>query len=700
MAEPTSTTATEAGEQMEFQAEVSRLLDIVANSLYSEREVFLRELISNASDACDRLRYLALTEPGLAEDGADYRITLAADKKAGILAVSDNGIGMSRDEMIDNLGTIARSGTAAFMGNLTEQQAGEQAGKAKSGEQKAGKTKSTTAKAKGGKEDRVSLIGQFGVGFYSAFMVASEVSVTTRRASETEGWRWTSAGRGEFTIAPEADLPRGTTVTLTLKKDAREYAEPDQLRGLVKTYSDHIPFPIVLGIADGGDEKGGSENDESKEGESKAVESLNQASAIWTRPRGEINENAHREFYHHVSHAMDDPWLTLHFRAEGVIEYAGLLYIPSQRPFDLFHPERRSQVKLYVRRVFITDDCEELLPSWLRFLRGVIDSQDLPLNVSRELLQNNPVLGRIRGGIVTRVLNALAKKAEKEPDDYENFWDTFGAVLKEGLYEDAKNRDKLLKLARFRSTAGDGLTSLADYAERMPKGQEAIYYVSGENADAVRRSPQLEGFLAKGIEVLLLVDPVDELWIPTVGVWKEKPFKSVTRGGTDLDAIEGKEDEAGDKKKSDTGPSEEVERLIALIKIELANTVKDVRSSDRLTDSPVCLVADEFDMDINMQRLLKQHQQLDEIMPRILEINPRHELIRRLAKQAAAEVVTAEAGTPEAGGGKPAGNDRLRDAAHLLLDQARILEGEPLPDPADHARRMTAMMTAALAAPS
>jgi len=619
-----------------FQAEVSRLLEIVAHSLYSEREVFLRELISNAADACDRLRYLALTTPDLAKGDTEYRIELTPDKEAGTLTVDDNGIGMDRDDLVENLGTIAHSGTTAFLDQLSGDSAKD-----------------------------INLIGQFGVGFYAAFMVAGTVDVVTRRAGEAEAWRWRSDGQGEYTIEAAERDDRGTTITLHLRDDAKDYLETEQLSRIVKTYSDHIPFPIKL-----------------IEGKS-AAQTINQASALWTRPRNEIDELQYREFYHHVAHAFDEPWMTLHFRAEGVIEYTGLLFVPSAQPFDLFHPDRKPTLKLYVKRVFITDDCDELLPSWLRFMRGVIDSEDLDLNVSREMLQNNPVLRRIRTGLTKRILGELEKKAEGDSAPYAAFWDNFGAALKEGLYEDFEHRESLLKIARFRSTHDDGLHSLADYVGRMKEGQEAIYYISGESLAPLSKSPQLEGFRARGVEVLLLTDAIDEFWIPSVGVFDGKPFKSVTRGGADLSGIKTGEGKDTSEAKGDAEPAEAtagLDQLVAALKINLGEAVKDVRQSGRLTDSAVCLVADETDMDIHLERLLKQHKQLDQSFARILEINPRHALIRRLAAEAETDGSSA----------------LLVDAAHLLLDQARIMEGEPVPDPSAFARRFEKVMARSL----
>jgi molecular chaperone HtpG len=610
-----------------FQAEVSRLLDIVAHSLYSDKAIFLRELISNASDACDRLRYLALTQSELAGADAGYRVTLAVDRAGRTLTIADNGIGMNRGDLVDNLGTIARSGTAAFVKQLTGDAAKDMA-----------------------------LIGQFGVGFYSAFMVADRVEVLSRKAGESEGWRWVSDGQGEFAVAPaEIDKP-GTRITLHLRKDADEYLEPERLRAIVRKYSDHIALPIVL--IDGGKE-----------------ETLNKASALWVRSKSEITDEQYKEFYHHQAHAFDDPWLTLHWRAEGKIEYTGLLFVPSAKPFDLFHPDRKHCVRLYVRRVFITDTCEEVLPAYLRFVRGIVDSEDLPLNISREMLQHNPLLAKIRAGVVKRVLGELQKKAEQAPEDYAAFWGNFGPVLKEGIYEDHEQRETILSLARFRSTAGDKLTSLAEYVARMKPGQAAIYYIGGDDVEALKKSPQLEGFAERGVEVLLLTDPVDEFWIPAVGQFQEKPLKSVTRGGADLDKI-AKPNGAGEAAPATPG----IDSLVALFRLTLKEAVKDVRPSERLTNSAVCLVADEGDMDIHLERMLKQHRQLENSVKRVLEINPRHPLVAGLAKRI----------------GESGHGDDVAEAAWLLLDQARIVGGEPLPDPAAFSRRLAEVMRRAL----
>jgi len=619
-----------AEERHGFQAEVSRLLDIVAHSLYSDKAVFLRELISNASDACDRLRYLALTQPELAGDDSGYRVTLAADRQARTLTIADNGIGMNHDDLVENLGTIARSGTAAFVQQMTGDSAKDMA-----------------------------LIGQFGVGFYSAFMVADRVEVLSRKAGESDGWRWTSDGRGEFAVAAAEVEKRGTRIVLHLKPGENDYLEPQRLRHIVAKYSDHIALPIVL-LEDGKEE------------------TLNKASALWTRAKSEISDDQYKEFYHHHAHAFDDPWLTLHWRAEGKIEYTGLLFVPSAKPLDLFHPDRKHCLKLYVRRVFITETCEEILPAYLRFVRGVVDSEDLPLNVSREMLQHNPLLSKIRAGIVKRVLGELQKKAKDAADDYATFWGNFGAVLKEGLYEDHEQRDAILALARFRSSVGDSLVSLEDYVARMKPGQDAIFYITGDEAEAMKKSPQLEGFAARGVEVLLLTDPIDEFWLPAVAKFQDKPFKSVTRGGADLDKIAKPNGEAAKSETATPG----IDSLVALFRLTLKDVVKDVRPSERLTDSAVCLVADEGDMDIHLERLLKQHKQIEAGFKRVLEINPRHPLVAALAKR------LSDNGS---------GGD-IAEAAWLLLDQARIVGGEPLPDPAAFSRRLAEMMRRALAA--
>ncbi len=609
-------------ETFSFQTEVGQLLEIVAGSLYSNREVFLRELVSNASDACDKLRYASLTEANLASSD-EFAISLENDAKKKTLSISDNGIGMNHADLLETLGTIASSGTSAFIKALAED--GEKPG----------------------------LIGQFGVGFYSAFMVASRVDVVTRKAGETEAWLWSSDGKGEFSIEPAERATNGTTVTLHLKKDAKEFAEEARIRHIIKTYSEHVSFPIKLG-----------------------EDTLNSAEALWTRPAKDVSDEQYAEFYRQSSHAFDAPWHVMHNRVEGKLNHTSLLFVPSTQPFDLFEPERKSHVKLYVNRVFISEITNDLIPAYLRFLRGVVDSQDLSLNISREMLQTDPQLARIKTSITKKVLSELKKKANKAPEEYATFWENFGPVLKEGLVEDAALRDRLLELCRFASTGSGDLTSLTDYVSRMNEGQETIFYIAGEDAAKLAQSPHLEGFKAKGVEVLLLSDHVDEFWLQHISEFDGKPFKSITRGTAYLDEINADETEATDDKPEEA----DLSALIDAIKTELGEAVKDVRPSKRLTDSPVCLIADDGDMDVNLERLLKRHGQLQHGAPRVLELNPSHKIIVKLAERA-----------------KDGNDDLLEDAAHLLLDQARIVEGETPTDPPEFARRLASVLEKAFA---
>ena len=638
------TTAESAkAETHEFQAEVSKLLDLMINSLYKDKDIFLRELIANASDACDKLRYAAITEPELMTGDSDLKVSISLDKEARILTIADNGIGMSHDDLVENLGTIARSGTEAFLKQMKE-----------SKDEAAADT---------------NLIGQFGVGFYSSFMVASKVEVFTRRADEDTGWHWESKGRGKFSILRDDSSARGARIILHLRKTEADFLDPLRIRHIISTYSDHIALPIQLLEDDG------------------TAQTLNEGSALWTRPASDITEDQHKEFYRHVAHLPGDPWMTVHMHAEGRFEYTALVYVPDMRPFDLFDPARAHRVRLYVKRVFITEECDGLVPGYLRFMRGIVDCNDLPLNVSRETLQHNPLLAKISSGLVKRILSELEKKAKKEPENYADFWENFGAVLKEGIYEASDSREKLMKLARFRSlTSGEKWISLGDYVAAMAEGQEAIYYLSGSADAGLERSPQLEGFKARGIDVLFMTDPVDQFWLPTAADFDGKAFRSITQGSADLDKFEtvknsSDEDAAAagdDEKASDS----DMDKLIALVKLTLGEEVKDVRTSSRLTESPVCLVADEGDVDMHFERLLRQHQQPVTDQKRVLEINPSHSLTRALA------ALVSREGASEA----------LEDAAHLLLDQARILEGEALPDPASFSRRLAGLLTKTLSA--
>ncbi len=627
--------------KLEFQAEVTKVLDLVVHSLYSNKEIFLRELISNASDACDKLRYLSLTENNLIDPGTEFGITLSVNEKAKSITVADNGIGMNHDELIENLGTIARSGTTAFLESLS-----------------------------GDEKKDADLIGQFGVGFYSCFSVAKKVEVASRRAGENQAWLWSSEGAGSFTITESERDTQGSTVTVYLDKDSKEYLEDARIRNIVKTYSDHISLPINLETT----------KDTNKSGETTS-DQINTGSAIWTRSKSDITEEQYKEFYHHVGHVFDDPWLTLHNRVEGKIEYTNLLYVPSSRPFDLMNPERKHRVKLYVKRVFITDDCEDLMPHFLRFVHGIVDSEDLPLNVSREMLQHNVLVGHIKKALVKRIFSELKKKATKKAEEYATFWDNFGAVLKEGLYEDHENREKLLELVRFKSTESDNLVSLEDYVGRMNEGQEEIFYISGEDAETLKSSPQIEGFKSRGVEVLLMTDPIDEFWLPMVHVFNEKSFKSVTSGDIDIGKIK-RSDEAGEEKeKPEAADDAAVAKLLIAFKEELGDAVKDVRASDRLTDSAVCLVAGEGDMDLHLERMLKSQGHMDvPTSARVLEINSTHDLIKQLS------VLTDDLTRKE----------DLQHMAHLLLDQARIIEGEAVSDPVAFSKRLNSALAKGL----
>ena len=622
-----------AGEEIKFQAEVGKILEIVINSLYSNKEIFLRELISNAADACDKLRYLAVTVPELAEGGGDFKIEISTDKKARTITIADNGIGMNHDDLIANLGTIARSGTTEFLESLS-----------------------------GDARKDANLIGQFGVGFYACFSVADHVDVVSRKAGDDIAWHWSSSGKGAFQIEEASRDRQGTSITVQLAKDQSEYLEEARIRHIVQQYSDHISIPIMLATKDGETQ-------------------INKGSALWTRAPKEITEEQYQEFYHHVGHAFDKPWLTLHNKAEGKVEYTNLLFVPSMRPFDLMNPERKHGVKLYVKRVFITDDCEGLMPRWLRFVRGIVDSQDLPLNVSREVLQHNVIVERIKNALVKRVFTELKKKADKAPDEFSTFWDNFGAVVKEGLYEDQEHREDILSIARFKTTAGEATVSLADYVGRMKDGQDDIFFITGEDLTALKSSPQLEGFRARGIEVLLLNDPIDEFWIPMVGKFQEKPLRSVTAGGFDLSKV--KTEEKADEPKPEKADEGSIAKLILAFKDALDAAVRDVRATDRLTDSAVCLIAGEGDMDLHLERMLRRQGHMKvPTATRILEINPAHPVIKALAAMTDDLVK------------KPV----IADAAHLLLDQARIIEGETLADPVGFSARLNAALTRSLAA--
>jgi molecular chaperone HtpG len=606
----------------EFQAEVSKLLHLMVHSVYSDRDVFLRELISNGSDALDKLRYEAIAKPKLLEEQPALNILIAPDKAAKTLTIADTGIGMSETELIDNLGTIAKSGTQAFVE------------KAKS---------------------NVNLIGQFGVGFYSAFIVAKRVEVTSRKAGAKQAFTWASEGEGTFTVEPALTTERGTQIILHLKDDAEDYLEGWKLEQVVRSYSDHIAHPILL-----------------KDGD-KEPKQINTANAIWTRPKSEVTAENHKEFYGHISGSYADPAITIHYRAEGRHEYTVLLYIPAERPFDLYDPERKGRQKLYVKRVFIADDAK-LLPPYLRFVRGIIDSEDMPLNLSREMLQDNPQVAQIRKAVANKVLAELKKAKEAEPETFRKVWEVFGPVIKEGLYEDMERRDQLFEIATFKTTKSDAV-GLKDYMEGLKENQTAIYYLAAEDAAKASSSPQLEGYKARDIEVLLLTDPVDSFWVRTAMGFDGKPFKSITQGSADLDAMPLKDEEKKDK--ADDGSTA---KLILAMKQALGDKVKEVRNSKRLTGSAVCLVADG-ELDRTLEKLLSRQKDSGvNVSAPVLEINPTHPLIKALS--AAAERGDAAL---------------LNDAAYLLLDQAFVLEGEVVSDPSAFAQRLANVMTSAYA---
>jgi molecular chaperone HtpG len=598
-------------ETHEFGAEVGRLLDLVVYSLYSEREIFLRELVANAADAIDRRRFEALTQPALAPPG-EARVRIVPDKPGRSLTISDDGIGMSREDMIANLGTIARSGTRAF---------GE-----------------TLANAK--PEDRPSLIGQFGVGFYSAFMVAEKVEVTSRRAGTAEAWTWASDGRGAFTIQAATRAEAGTDVVLRLKPDAEEYLEPYRIESVVRKWADHVTIPVII-VSDGKDE------------------TANTGTALWRKAKSEITEEQYSSFYHSLGALFDKPWATLHWRAEGALEFYALLFIPGMKPFDAVEQDRTSRVRLHVKRMFITDEAE-LLPPWLRFVKGIVDTEDLPLNVSREMLQATPVLARIRKAVTNRVLTELKTKA-KDADDYAKFWENFGAVLKEGAWDDAEHRKDVAQLLRFRSSAVEGWTSLPDYMSRLKPEQEAIYILAGDSDDGLAHSAQLEGFRARGVEVLLLTDPIDAFWPERLAEFDGKPIRSVTQGAADLAKLPVTEGEAGE--------APDTTALVAALKTALGDAVSDVRTTDRLVASAVVLAAGSGGPDLQMQRVLRRAGRSSFAAPPVLEINPRHKLI-------AALISALDKGAD------------IAESAGTLLDLARVQDGDLPRDPAAFARRI------------
>ncbi|MHB1216197.1 MAG: molecular chaperone HtpG [Thiobacillus sp.] len=621
-------------ETLGFQAEVKQLLQLMIHSLYSNKDIFLRELISNASDAADKLRFEGLSDGALFENDPELKIRIAFDREARTLTISDNGIGMSRQEVIEHIGTIAKSGTREFFSQL-------------SGDQK----------------KDAALIGQFGVGFYSAFIVADRVTLTTRRAGLTaeHGVRWESEGAGDYTLETVDKPGRGTEVVLHLREGEDEFLSDYKIKSIIRTYSDHITLPIVMKKTEW---KDGVETPTDED------ETVNRASALWARPKKDVTEEEYNEFYKHVAHDFEPPLAWSHNRVEGKQEYISLLYVPSHAPFDLYDRDRRHGIKLYVRRVFIMDDAEQLMPAYLRFVRGVIDSADLPLNVSREILQSSRDIDAIKNGSVKKVLGLLEDLAENQPEKYVEFWNAFGKVLKEGPGEDFANKEKIAALLRFASTHTDSdaqVVSLKDYIGRMKEGQSAIYYITADSFAAAQHSPHLEIFRKKGIEVLLLSDRVDEWLSGNLNEFDGKPLKSVAKGGLDLGDLEDEAEKTAQKEAEDA-----MRPLVERIKTTLGERVKDVRVTHRLTDSPACLVTGEADMSANLERLLKAAGQAAPTVKPTLEINPSHALVTRLDSES--------------------DEDRFADWANLLFEQALLAEGGQLDDPASFVRRLNGLL--------
>ena len=605
-----------------FQAEVSKLLDLVANSLYSEREIFLRELISNSADACEKLRYQSLSKKNILGDDVDLKINVRVSKKKKYIEIQDNGIGMTEQELIDNLGTIARSGTSKFMEAM-----------------------------KNKKETDVSAIGQFGVGFYSSYMVADNVEVISKGAEAEDSYLWKSNGKENYSIEKIDNTKRGTAIKLLIKKDADEFLDSFRLRSIITKYSNYIPFPIIL-----------DDLDNSKEKEEK----INEGDPLWLKEKKDIKEEDYKQFYNNISFNFDEPLKTIHYNAEGVINYKALLYLPTNQPMDLFNSERKNKIKLYVQKVFITDECDEIMPNWLRFVPGVVDSQDISLNISREMLQNNPVIEKIKKGITNKVLNEISTLAKKDNNKFLDFWKNFGAVIKEGLYEFNDHHEKILTLLRFENSMNKEFMSLDKYVESMVKDQKEIYYFANTDKDHIQNSPQLEAFTDKKVPVLFMTDAVDEFWLQNIGKYKDYDFKSISKGKVDLSKVgENKET----KKDSDKKINNNINNLAILLKEELKESISDVIISNRLTKSPVLLVAEESGMDINMEKLMKMHNQKTPDSKKILEINAEHPMIVKISENLS--------------------SFDHKKISQVILDQANILDGNVLSNPTGYMESLT-----------
>lgn len=619
-------------EHIKFDAEVGKILQLMIHSLYANKDIFLRELISNSSDACDKLRYLSITNPELIKDNTEFKIKISSNEEKRILTISDNGIGMNREDLIENIGTIARSGTQNFLSKLT-----------------------------GNKNQDMQLIGQFGVGFYSGFMVANEMEVITKKAGENEVWQWKSKGDGEYTLKQldeNALNSRGTQITLHLKDGQDEFLDKFRLKHIVKTYSDHISFPIEYN------------KDESE------TEIFNNSSAIWMRPKAEITEEQHKEFYKQIAHLPDEPWHIIHNKNEGMVEYTNLLYIPSSKPFDLFSPDRKSKVKLYVKKVYIGDEGLNLVPSYMRFLHGVIDSADLPLNISRETLQHNSSLEKIRKSVIKKVISELKTKLLNDRDSYTKFWTNFGAVIKEGLCESmpSEEKEKLLEICLFKSALTDKYISLSEYIESMKEGQNTIFYLSGDNVEKAKNSPQLEGFLKHNIDVILFTDTVDDFWVNVMHTYKDKEMKSATRSDIEFNKILNPQAEGEEEVKEEIKLSEHEQTLVDFFKNTLGEKIKDAKISSKLVGSPVCLSVAAGAMDIRMERYLKDQKQIGSSFAKNIEININHPIIEKISQSIEKN------------------NELAKELTLALFDQACIIEGEPLSNPAEFSKRMNSLL--------
>ena len=613
--------STKNKENLTFQAEVSKLLDLVANSLYSEREIFLRELISNSADACEKLRYLALSKKNILGDNKILEIKINVSKKRKIIEIEDNGIGMSRQDLIDNLGTIARSGTNKFIESI-----------------------------KSKKTNDISAIGQFGVGFYSSYMVADTVAVHSKNVEDDSSHLWISNGKDNYTIEELKKEDRGTKISLNIKKDSEEFLDSMRLRSIISKYSNYIPFPIYLKDLDTKDKE----------------EKINEGNPLWLKDKKDIKTEDYKQFYNNISFNFDEPLKTIHFNAEGVINYKALLYLPTNQPMDLFNSERKNKIKLYVQKVFITDECDEIMPNWLRFVPGVVDSQDISLNISREMLQNNPVIDKIKKGITNKVLNEINTLSTKDNKKFLDFWKNFGAVIKEGLYEFNDHHEKLLSLLRFENSYNNNSISLDDYVKNMTKDQKEIYYFANTDKEHIKNSPQLEAFIDKKIPVLFMTDAVDEFWLQNINKYKEFEFKSISKGKVDISNLGTKQK---DKKESSKKIDNKINDLTSLLKKELKDKISDVIISDRLTKSPVLLVAEESGMDINMEKLMKMHNQKTPESKKVLEINAEHPMIVKISENL--------------------NNFDHKKVSQIILDQANILDGNILSNPTSYTENLT-----------